>query len=90
MTRAAWDRDAAISARAACRYVVSLRRWRWRATRIDAMNDTIDDLDCTEEAALGGDISDEELEAVAADPAMRVWTRSTTSCGGPSPGPGCG
>jgi len=33
------------------------------------MNDTIDDLDCTEEAALACDISDEELEAVAADPA---------------------
>ena len=54
------------------------------------MNDTIDDLDCSEEAALACDISDEELEAVAADPAMRIWTRSTTSCGGPTPGPGCG
>jgi hypothetical protein len=54
------------------------------------MNDALDDLDCTEEAALGCEISDEELEAVAAGPAMRVWTRNTTSCGGPSPGPGCG
>ena len=54
------------------------------------MNDALDDLDCTEEAALACDISDEELEAVAAGPAMRVWTRNTTSCGGPSPGPGCG
>jgi len=90
MANAAWVRDAAISARAACGYVISLGRWRWRATRIDAMNDALDDLDCTEEAALGCEISDEELEAVAAGPAMRVWTRNTTSCGGPSPGPGCG
>jgi len=53
------------------------------------MNDTIDDLDCTEQEAFSYDLSDEELEAAAADAVMRMWTKVTTSCGGPTPGPGC-
>ncbi len=57
--------------------------------RINAMNDTIDALDPSDEEALACDVSDEELEALAADTVMRMWTKVTTSCGGPSPGPGC-
>jgi hypothetical protein len=53
------------------------------------MNDTIDALDPSDEEALACDVSDEELEALAADTVMRMWTKVTTSCGGPSPGPGC-
>jgi hypothetical protein len=57
--------------------------------RINTVNDTIDALDPSDEEALTRDVSDEELEALAADTVMRMWTRVTTSCGGPSPGPGC-
>ena len=53
------------------------------------MNDTIGDLDRSDEETLTCDVSDEELEALAADTMMRMWTRVTTSCGGPNPGPGC-
>jgi hypothetical protein len=53
------------------------------------MDDT-DDFDCTDEKTFTYEISDDELEAVAAEAVMRMWTRVTTSCGGPSPGPGCG
>ena len=54
------------------------------------MNNTIDDLDSTHEETLTYDVSDEELEALASDAVMRMWTKVTTSCGGPTPGPGCG
>jgi hypothetical protein len=53
------------------------------------MNDT-DDVDHVSEEPLTCEVSDEALEALAADAALRVWTRVTTSCGGSSPGPGCG
>jgi hypothetical protein len=53
------------------------------------MDDT-DDLHCADEKTFTYEISDEELELVAAEAGMRMWTRVTTSCGGPSPGPGCG
>jgi hypothetical protein len=53
------------------------------------MNNTIDALDPSDEEALAYDVSDEELEALAADTVLRMWTKVTTSCGGPSPGPGC-
>jgi hypothetical protein len=46
------------------------------------MNDTIDDLDRTDEETLTHDVSDEELEAVAVDTVRRAWTKVTTSCGG--------
>jgi hypothetical protein len=54
------------------------------------MNDTIDDLDGTHEETFTYDVSDEELEALAANAVMRMWTRTTTTCGGPVPGPTCG
>jgi len=54
------------------------------------MNNTIDALDSTQEETLTYDVSDEELEALASDAVMRMWTKVTTSCGGPTPGPGCG
>jgi hypothetical protein len=55
-----------------------------------AMDETTYELDRTEDVTLACEIVDEELEAVAEDATMRMWTRITTSCGGPSPGPGCG
>ena len=54
------------------------------------MNTTIDALDSTQEETLTYDVSDEELEALASDAVTRMWTKVTTSCGGPTPGPGCG
>jgi len=54
------------------------------------MDETTYELDRTEDVTLVCEIVDEELEAVAEDATMRMWTRITTSCGGPSPGPGCG
>jgi hypothetical protein len=54
------------------------------------MNDTIDDLDGINEETFAYDVPDEELEALVAEAGMRMWTRVTTSCGGPTPGPGCG
>jgi len=53
------------------------------------MNDTIDDLDSTHEATFTYDVSDEELEALGVEMVLRIWTKATTSCGGPSPGAGC-
>jgi hypothetical protein len=58
--------------------------------RMNAVNDTTHELNRTEEVTFACEIADEELEAVAEDATMRMWTRLTTSCGGPSPGPGCG
>jgi hypothetical protein len=57
--------------------------------RINVMDDT-DDFDCTGEDTFTYEVSDEELEALATDTVTRMWTRVTTSCGGPNPGPGCG
>jgi hypothetical protein len=57
--------------------------------RINAMNDTIDDLDGIHEETFTYDVSDEVLEALGVETVLRMWTRNTTSCGGPSPGPGC-
>ena len=54
------------------------------------MNDTIDDLDSTHEATFTYDVSDEELEALGVETVLRMWAKATTSCAGPSPGPGCG
>jgi len=54
------------------------------------MDETTYELDRTEDVTLACEIADEELEALAEDATMRMWTRITTSCGGPSPGPGCG
>jgi hypothetical protein len=66
-----------------------LRRQRWWAERNSPVNATIDDLDRIKEETFTYDVSDEELEALAAEAGMRMWTRVTTSCGGPSPGPEC-
>jgi hypothetical protein len=57
--------------------------------RINAMNDTIDDLDGIHEETFTYDVSDEVLEALGVETVLRMWTRNTTSCGGPSPGPCC-
>jgi hypothetical protein len=57
--------------------------------RINATNDTIDDLDGIHEETFTYDVSDEELEALGVETVLRMWTKATTSCGGPSPGPGC-
>jgi hypothetical protein len=48
----------------------------------DAMNDTGDVLDRTDEETLACEVSDEDLEASAVDTVRRAWTRVTTSCGG--------
>jgi len=53
------------------------------------MNDTIDDLDSIHEATFTYAVSDEELETLGVETILRMWTKATTSCGGPSPGPGC-
>jgi hypothetical protein len=46
------------------------------------MNQTINELDCTDEKNLTSELADEHLEA-AADPTKPVlWTYPTTSCGG--------
>jgi hypothetical protein len=50
--------------------------------RISAMNQTTDDCERTDEETFTFEVSDEELEAAAADTMRRVWTRVTTSCGG--------
>ena len=46
------------------------------------MNETINELDCTDEEALAFEMADDQLEA-AADPTKPImWTYPTTSCGG--------
>jgi hypothetical protein len=50
--------------------------------RINAMNQTTDNLDRTDEETLACEVSDEDLEALAVDTVRRAWTRVTTSCGG--------
>ena len=57
--------------------------------RINDMNDTIDDLDSIHEATFTYAVSDEELETLGVETILRMWTKAITSCGGPSPGPGC-
>ena len=50
--------------------------------RTNVMNQTINELDCTDEENLTSELADEHLEA-AADPTKPVlWTYPTTSCGG--------
>ena len=50
--------------------------------RTNVMNQTINELDCTDEENLTSELADEQLEA-AADPTKPVlWTYPTTSCGG--------
>ena len=88
MRRRAQYRGTIPLAHAACactrglRIIARLGEQASAGKRIKVMNETINELDHTDEEALASEVGDDQLES-AADPTKPIlWTYPTTSCGG--------